>query len=74
MREACSDKAGNMETQSNTFCADFLRGRCKNGAKCTKLHVQWETMVKGQFCPLYVVGQCKHRCKYGWEHTLVFED
>ena len=58
--------------ESRTFCAEFLKGKCTRGKQCRSLHLQWDTMVQAKFCPLHVVGQCPHRCKYGLEHQKKF--
>ena len=61
------------DEESRLFCVDFLKGKCKHGSQCRLLHLQLEHMAQAKFCPLHVVGQCTHQCKYGLTHQLGFQ-
>ena len=66
------DGTDSEDEESKTFCAAYLKGKCERGPQCRALHLQWDSMVQAQYCPLHVVGQCPHRCKFGLKHQLGF--
>ena len=66
------DSDSDSDGDSKAICAMFLQGKCKKGTKCLDMHLQWENVARAGFCPLHVVGQCPHPCKFGLKHLCTF--